>query len=561
MRSIQVKILVPILMIGLFFSCFMVIQYEETKKNLDLVKEMEEKYFMTITKADLLKLSVVQVQQWLTDASATSYMDGFEEAEYYANQVNTILQELKALNPEDDTDIDVIQKSFLPYYETGKQMAHAYIEEGRDAGNILMETFDSTAEEINQNVDNYSEMAKKNIAISIENIESSIGKTIQLMIFGSIIVLIVILASIIFIRRKIVSPIKKILDKIKSMANHGGDLTQRIEFKSHDEVGALAENFNKMQESFRLMIKTILEESNELGKKMTQTNDTIYKLSVMIHEIQETTEELSSAMEETASSTETMTTITSQVEEEVKEITEKVEIEAEHAMDIKKRAYDLMQTAITSKDKAVFVNQNTQQGLKLAIEQAKEIEQINVLSSAILQIASKTNMLALNASIEAARAGEAGRGFSVVADEIRILAENSKDTVTKIQSANDTIVKAVGQLIENAQEMSQFVNQEVIKDYKMFVETGSQYQKDADMMSNLLHVFRDVSSNVDQSMYAVVNSIVEISQANNNSAMGTGSIAEKMNIMTSDYEKIMQLSKEASEGTKMLNEMVHKFVV
>lgn len=561
MRSIQVKILVPILMIGLFFSCFMVIQYEETKKNLNLVKEMEEKYFMTITKADLLKLSVVQVQQWLTDASATSYMDGFEEAEYYANQVNTILQELKALNPEDDTDIDVIQKSFLPYYETGKQMAHAYIEEGRDAGNILMETFDSTAEEINQNVDNYSEMAKKNIAISIENIESSIGKTIQLMIFGSIIVLIVILASIIFIRRKIVSPIKKILDKIKSMANHGGDLTQRIEFKSHDEVGALAENFNKMQESFRLMIKTILEESNELGKKMTQTNDTIYKLSVMIHEIQETTEELSSAMEETASSTETMTTITSQVEEEVKEITEKVEIEAEHAMDIKKRAYDLMQTAITSKDKAVFVNQNTQQGLKLAIEQAKEIEQINVLSSAILQIASKTNMLALNASIEAARAGEAGRGFSVVADEIRILAENSKDTVTKIQSANDTIVKAVGQLIENAQEMSQFVNQEVIKDYKMFVETGSQYQKDADMMSNLLHVFRDVSSNVDQSMYAVVNSIVEISQANNNSAMGTGSIAEKMNIMTSDYEKIMQLSKEASEGTKMLNEMVHKFVV
>lgn len=561
MRSIQVKILVPILMIGLFFSCFMVIQYEETKKNLDLVKEMEEKYFMTITKADLLKLSVVQVQQWLTDASATSYMDGFEEAEYYANQVNTILQELKALNPEDDTDIDVIQKSFLPYYETGKQMAHAYIEEGRDAGNILMETFDSTAEEINQNVDNYSEMAKKNIAISIENIESSIGKTIQLMIFGSIIVLIVILASIIFIRRKIVSPIKKILDKIKSMANHGGDLTQRIEFKSHDEVGALAENFNKMQESFRLMIKTILEESNELGKKMAQTNDTIYKLSVMIHGIQETTEELSSAMEETASSTETMTTITSQVEEEVKEITEKVEIEAEHAMDIKKRAYDLMQTAITSKDKAVFVNQNTQQGLKLAIEQAKEIEQINVLSSAILQIASKTNMLALNASIEAARAGEAGRGFSVVADEIRILAENSKDTVTKIQSANDTIVKAVGQLIENAQEMSQFVNQEVIKDYKMFVETGSQYQKDADMMSNLLHVFRDVSSNVDQSMYAVVNSIVEISQANNNSAMGTGSIAEKMNIMTSDYEKIMQLSKEASEGTKMLNEMVHKFVV
>lgn len=561
MRSIQVKILVPILIIGLFFSCFMVIQYEETKKNLDLVKEMEEKYFMTITKADLLKLSVIQVQQWLTDASATSYMDGFEEAEYYANQANTILQELKVLNPEDDTDIDAIQKSFLPYYETGKQMAYAYIEEGRDAGNILMETFDSTAEEINQNVDNYSETAKKNIAISIENIESSIGKTIQLMIFGSILVLIVILASIIFIRRKIVSPIKKILDKIKNMANHGGDLTQRIEFKSHDEVGALAENFNKMQESFRLMIKTILEESSELGKKVAQTNDTIYKLSVMIHEIQETTEELSSAMEETASSTETMTTITSQVEEEVKEITEKVEIEAEHATDIKKRAYDLMQTAITSKDKAVFVNQNTQQGLKLAIEKAKEIEQINVLSSAILQIASKTNMLALNASIEAARAGEAGRGFSVVADEIRILAENSKDTVTKIQSANDTIVKAVGQLIENAQEMSQFVNQEVIKDYKMFVETGSQYQKDADMMSNLLHVFRDVSSNVDQSMYAVVNSIVEISQANNNSAMGTGSIAEKMNIMTSDYEKIMQLSKEASEGTKMLNEMVHKFVV
>lgn len=561
MRSIQVKILVPIIFIGLLFTSFMLMQYIDTKRNLELVQEMEEKYFMTITQSDKLKLSVVQVQQWLTDASATAFTDGFEEAEYYAEQVNTILQELKLLNPDDSSEIEKIEKSFQPYYETGIQMAHAYIDEGREAGNEWMESFDKTAEEINQNVDDYAETAKKNIAASIENIESSIGKTIRLMTIGTILVLLVILLFIVFIRRNIVTPIKKILSKIKSMASHGGDLTQRIDFKSQDEIGALADNFNKMQESFRSMIKTISEESNKAGEKMIQTNETINKLSFVIQEIQATTEELSSGMEETASSTESMTTVTSQVGTQVNEITQNIEVEAEHAADIKKRAYDLMQKAISSKEKASVVNQNTQHNLKIAMEQARQVEQINVLSDAILQIASKTNMLALNASIEAARAGEAGRGFSVVADEIRILAESSKETVTKIQSTNDTIVKAVDQLVENAKEMSKFVNEKVIQDYIMFVETGSQYQKDANMISDLLHKFYTVSSNIDKSMTDVVGSITQINDANNNSALGTEDIAEKILMITSDYEQIMKLAKEASEGSRNLNVMVHKFIV
>ncbi len=96
--------------------------------------------------------------------------------------------------------------------------------------------------------------------------------------------------------------------------------------------------------------------------------------------------------------------------------------------------------------------------LSEAIEKSKSVEKINVLSEAILKITEQTNLLALNAAIEAARAGEAGKGFSVVAEEIRKLAEESNNTANEIQEITKIVVNAVENLANNSNKILTFID-------------------------------------------------------------------------------------------------------
>ncbi|MFW5671949.1 MAG: methyl-accepting chemotaxis protein, partial [Acetivibrio ethanolgignens] len=106
--------------------------------------------------ADKLVLSVVQVQQWLTDISATratdGYDDGFDEAEAHAQNFYNTLDKLAETNPAYQEEVKELRSKFTPYYEVGKQMAQAYITGGPESGNLMMNEFDGVATSINEAV-------------------------------------------------------------------------------------------------------------------------------------------------------------------------------------------------------------------------------------------------------------------------------------------------------------------------------------------------------------------------------------------------------------------------
>lgn len=565
MKSIKIKILLPLFFMIIFFLGFMATQFIYARNNLSLVKEMNKKYFATISKTDKLKLDVVQVQQWLTDVSATrgadGLDDGFEKSEQYAQEVKAVLNELKQINPESVSEIEKIEKSFEPYYETGKKMAKAYVDSGPESGNLYMEEFDGTAEVINNEVDSFKVIASENIETSIKNIEKSITNTIILIVISILVVIILSAMSWIYVTKSIVKPIATMLSKLREMANSGGDLTKHIDFESKDEIGELAKNFNLMQDSFREIISVIMNESNNVENKVKQTNENVDQLSLLIENVYTTTQELSSSMEETAASTEEMSMATSQIELDIESIAIKAKSEAKNSLLIKERANELKDKAINSKETAKKINIETQDKLVQAIEQSKQVEKINVLSEAILQIASQTNLLALNAAIEAQRAGEAGRGFSVVAEEIRKLAEDSKDTVSEIKNINSIIVSTVENLVATSQEMIEFINTQVIRDYDMTVKTGEQYNEDATMINNMTTDFSEKSFKIMTSMITVLDSVNKITSANNESAIGTNSIAERMNVISERSDNVMELMKEVNISTNKLVGMVNNFKV
>lgn len=565
MKSIKIKILLPLFLLIIFFLGFMIIQFNYANNNLKLVKEMNTKYFSTISKTDKLKLDIVEVQQWLTDISATraakGFDDGFDKAEKYAQDVSVIIEELKQINPENIREFEKIEKSFKPYYETGKSMARAYIDEGPDKGNISMEEFDGTAEAINDEVDNFKSLASENIEVSIKNIEKSITNTIILIAISILVVIILSIIAWRYVTKNIVNPIRIILSKLKVMASSEGDLTQNIDFVSNDEIGDLAKNFNLMQDSFRKIIRVIINESRTVENKVKKTSDNIGQLSLLIEEVYATTEELSSGMEETTAATEEMSLATSGIELDIKSIATKAKSEAEKSSLVKDRAADLKNKAVYSKETATQINKETQDKLLQAIEKSKEVEKISVLSETILQIASQTNLLALNASIEAARAGEAGKGFSVVAEEIGKLAEDSKNTVSEIKNINNVVINTVQNLVNTSEDMIQFINTQVISDYEMIVKTGEQYSDDAIMISDMTTHFSEKSNNIMNSIITVGDSVNQITNANNESANGTNTIAERMNIISEKSDNMVKLIKEVNTSTDKLVTMVNDFKV
>lgn len=564
-KGIKLKILLPLISLSLFFLVFMVTEFNSANNSLKKVREMNNKYFYTSTKADELKLDVVQVQQWLTDISATrgakGFDDGFNKAEDFAKDVERVLVNLKERNPESASELDNIQKSFKPYYETGKKMAQAYIDGGPEKGNLSMEEFDSTAEKINIEVDKFKEVASKNIETSISNIENDIRNTIILIGISGLALIIIFVLTWRYISKNIVTPITIMLAKLKEMSNNGGDLTQKIDFHSNDEIGEMAKSFNSMQEAFRHIIHVIINESRNVENKVEKTNENIEKLSELIEDVYATTEELSSGMEETAASTEEMSSTTSLINLDIKGIVQKAKSEAENSKLINERANELKNTAIYSMENAKKINLQTQSKLLEAIEKSKEVEKIKVLSEAILEIASQTNLLALNASIEAQRAGESGKGFSVVAEEIRKLAEDSKNTVSEISNISNIVMGIVENLVSTSQDMIKFINVNVIEDYEMIVKTGGQYSNDAAMVYDMTTEFSNKSNNILDSMIKVVDAVNQINDSNNELANGTNNIAENMNTISESSGNVVELIKDVSISTNKLVNMVNNFKV
>ena len=193
--------------------------------------------------------------------------------------------------------------------------------------------------------------------------------------------------------------------------------------------------------------------------------------------------------------------------------------------DIRNKAQNFRSEAVNSKKNTVGMMTSNRELLEVAIENSRSVEKINSLTSEILSISSQTNLLALNASIEAARAGEAGKGFSVVADEIRVLADNSRDTANNIQHISVAVTQAVEELARDANEMLNFIDTAVLVDYDKFVDIANQYHDDADNIDNMLVDFNHKSQNLEETISKITSGIDGINTAVEENAQGVAIVA------------------------------------
>lgn len=338
-----------------------------------------------------------------------------------------------------------------------------------------------------------------------------------------------------------------------------GDLSVRAKVTAKGEIAVLAEGFNDMISSQQGLIREIMKNSHNISGAVDNTEKNVFDLDESISDVSATTEELSAGMEQTAATMQEMNASTIEIENAIESIAKKAQDGAHSAKEINERAERLKEGAFQSRQQADEMYGQSEIQLRNAIEQSKSISQISALSGAILDIATQTNLLSLNASIEAARAGEAGRGFAVVANEIRKLAENSRETVSEIQEVTQSVVGAVSNLVEGAENMLRFVDQQVLKDYDAMQETGRQYSEDAKYVEDLVTDFSATSEELLASIQNMLSAIGETTIATSEGADGASTIAVKAEHIINKSGSIVSEMEEIKSSTTKLLETVSRF--
>ena len=356
--------------------------------------------------------------------------------------------------------------------------------------------------------------------------------------------------------RKVVNPIVKTNKELKEISalinDNNGDLTKRVNVKSSDEIGQLAQGINQFLDILQNTIGKIVEGSKNLDNMINSVGENVTVSNDNAQDVSSAMEELSATMQEIAATIQTVNDNTESVGKNVVDIADKTGQINNYSQDMRERADSLAKSADENKRTTDEMLGNIVGTLKKAIEDSKSVERVNELTGEILNISSQTNLLALNASIEAARAGEAGKGFAVVADQIRQLADSSRDTANNIQAINEHVTSAVYQLIDNSNKIIKYIEETILADYDSFVQAGAQYNEDACYISETMQEFAEKTEKLKELMKNTVESIEGISSgveqsanAVTSSAVSTSQLVEQMN----------SIDKEMSESRNTVGEL------
>ena len=347
--------------------------------------------------------------------------------------------------------------------------------------------------------------------------------------------------------------------KIKDLVNNNGDLTQKIEIKGNDEVSDIADSINELLEYIRGVVQSIFDSSNKLSGSVETALDTTVRTNDQLDGVSATMEQMSAAMEETAASLQQVQGSTNKIKEDVQGMYSSVREGTDYARDMEERAKEMRKHAEEETEAAKVAADSMTEGLNDKIEKSKAVEQISGLTQTILEIASQTNLLSLNASIEAARAGEHGKGFAVVAGEISSLATSSADTAKKIQVISEEVIGNVKELAEEATKMVDFVREKTIGGYQQLMDTGVQYQDDAQKISEMLKNVENASQNIENSMNFVSQAMDDVATAVDESAKGIGDVAGSVTEMSDNMKENKAVVNENAQIAQQLDGEVNKF--
>lgn len=388
---------------------------------------------------------------------------------------------------------------------------------------------------LNNKAQEDSEQARKDLDKAYYHAVLLNGTIMVISIFALIIALTVVLKRVV---KPVVSAKNEISAIIAGLDQGHGDLTQRITIRSSDEIADLSRGINTFIDKLQEILKMIIENTHSMENVVSGVQESVQNSNDNASALSAVTQQLASTMSEVGVSAGIINQNASAIRTDVEEIALKSTSINDYTKQMHLSADQMESKARTYMEETGSRVSEILKVLNSAIEDSKSVDKVNSLTNDILSISGQTDLLALNASIEAARAGDSGRGFMVVAEEIRLLAEDSKAAANRIQDINRVVTDAVHNLARNANNLVLYLNESILPELGNFVQSGVQYRENASYIEDVMNEFTDKTDRLKHTMDEIASSINSITQAIDEGAKGVSGAAESTQVLVRDMETI-----------------------